>query len=99
MDWLGAAGLGTAVLALAVCIIGLVVVVMRNSDRQGLVRGLQLVYSGMAGVCVGLVLFVGSRPEDVLPLSFKLASVVLLLAVGARVAARVVTLGRRSNPS
>jgi hypothetical protein len=97
MDWIGDVGLIGAIASLVVSVVGLVVVLVRNADRDGLVRGLQMVYVGMAGTCLGVTLFVLSRPETVLSLPFKIASGALMVGMSARILAHVVTLRRRSQ--
>ena len=42
MDWIGDVGLIAAVASLAVGVVGLTIVVTRNSDRIALIQGLQV---------------------------------------------------------
>ena len=83
MEWLGGLGIVVSALGFVVAAVGFAVMVIGGvrHDRR-LTVGLRIGYGGMAVAILGSIVFILSRPPQLLPLPFKL---VFALVVGTTV--------------
>ena len=87
MEWLGGLAIVGAALGFAVVVVGLSVMVIGGvrHDRR-LTVGLRTVYGGAAVVDLGFIVFVLSRPSQLLPLPLKVVVAVVVGTTGIRLA-------------
>lgn len=88
MELLGGAALAVAIFGFAVSLVGVLVVIWRVRDDTRRPDGLRITYAGSALACLGMSVFVLSRPADLLPPPLNLVLAGLVLVPFVRLARR-----------
>lgn len=84
MDWWRSLGIVITVIGATIALVGLGIIIVRVRDDRRRTTGIRVAYLGMAGMCLGMIFFVLSRPDELLPASGRYLVSALLLIPLAR---------------
>jgi len=92
MDRLGGLAIVTMAIGAAVGLVGLGIMIWRVRDDDGRTTGIRIAYAGMAGICLGMMFFIVSRPDEILPAPVKYLVVAITFVPLIRLATAAVRL-------